>query len=86
MTVKELIKQLQKMDQNAKIISPQDDEGNGYRWPEYVGKVYLFPHEAEEYRPEYVWSDDKDEADDLKQELEDHELEMSDLVPVVYVG
>jgi hypothetical protein len=83
MRVKDLIEQLQKMDPNSKVLSPIDDEGNGYRWPECVATVYLLPDEFDSYRPESIFDDDEDTLECLK---EDYDMELVDLIPVVFVG
>lgn len=82
MTVKELIEELQKLDPNLRVISPIDDEGNGYRWPRCVSDdAYLLPQDAEEYRPEHVF-----EASEAEYLREDYEIELSEMVRVAYVG
>lgn len=78
MTVQELIEALKELDPNLRVISPIDDEGNGYRWPECVDDdAYLYPEEAEAYRPEDLLS-----ASDLEEEG----FLPSDYVQVVYIG
>lgn len=82
MIVKELIKRLQKLDPNLRVLSPIDDEGNGYRWPERVDDdAYLTPEDVKEYRPEQVFSEQDENY--LKEECE---MELSDLVRVAFVG
>ena len=82
MTVKELIEELQKVDPDLRVISPKDDEGNGYRWPTCVDDdTYLRPDEAEAHRPEYLYS-----KADIEEEAEEYEIDPSSFVQVVYVG
>lgn len=78
MTVKELINALKELDPNLKVISPIDDEGNGYRWPDCVDdNAYLHPEDAKSYRPEGLLS---------LSDLEEEGFLPSDYVQVVYIG
>ncbi len=59
MIVKEMIKQLQELDENLRIISPKDDEGNGYRWPDTVDiDAYVRTEQLGEWGLEDLYSKD----------------------------
>lgn len=49
MIVKELIEHLQKLDQDAVVLTAVDDEGNGYNKVYYVPSEWLYTSEGRVY-------------------------------------
>jgi hypothetical protein len=74
MKVKDLIKLLQEVDPELEIISPKDDEGNGWRWPDCVDdNIFVIKNELLTWEIEDVYTE---------QELDEEE----NFVQVCYLG
>jgi hypothetical protein len=77
MTVGELIQKLQGIDSSLEIISPKDDEGNGWRWPDRVSTNAFVPkNELGAWGIEDICSKEDFEED----------VDRDDFVQVCYIG
>ena len=78
MKVKQLIKKLQKLPQNADVITSHDPEGNGYNLVHFDPEVrYILKDEA--------WIEYAYDKDEMLDEVADGDSQKSDFKKVVLI-